>query len=73
MVIFNVVLMAAMILAIAGALAWAVVTQHRDHAVVSAGRPLGRRVWSRSRRAYAGSQRPLYVRPPYRAHPWPAA
>ena len=33
MVIFNVALMAGIVLVIAGPLAWAVATQHRDHGV----------------------------------------
>jgi hypothetical protein len=73
MVIFNVVLMAAIVLVIAGGLAWAVATQHRDHGVAAAGPLLRRQVWSRNRRAHAGSRRPLYVRPPYGTRPWPAA
>jgi hypothetical protein len=73
MVIFNVVLMTAIVVVIAGGLAWAVVTQHRDHGVLSAGPVLRRRVWSRNRRAHAGSHRPLYVHPPYRAQSSPVA
>jgi hypothetical protein len=60
--IINVVLMAAIVLAIAGGLAWAVATQHRDHGVSAAGALFRRRVWSRPRRAHAGSVRPLYGR-----------
>ena len=73
MVIFNVVLMVGIVLVIAGGLAWAVATQHRDHGVTSSGSLLARRVWSRGPRAHAGSRRPLYARPPYRAEPRPAA
>ena len=73
MVIFNVVLMAGIVAFIAGGLAWAVATQHRDHGVAASGPMLSRHVWSRRARAHAGSRRPLYARPPYRAAPWPAA
>jgi len=73
MVIFDVVLMAAIVLVIVVGLAWAVATQHRDHGVTAAGPLLRREVWSRNRRAHAGSRRPLYVRRPYPAQPWPAA
>lgn len=73
MVILNVVLMAGIVVVIAGGLAWAVATQDRDHGVMSAGPMLRRRVWSRNHRAHAGSRRPLYVRRPYTARPWPTA
>jgi hypothetical protein len=72
-VIFNLILMAGVVFVIAGGLAWAVATQHRDHGAASAGPLLARRVWSTSPRDHAGSRRPLYARPPYRAEPWPRA
>lgn len=67
--IINAVLMAGIVLVIVGLLAWAVATQHRDHGVLAAGPLFGRRIWSRPRRAHAGSVRPLYARGSTRVSP----